>query len=332
MWENRCKVAVSGVGYSKLTRSADVPLAARALEAVKAAVEDSGLDMSAIDGLATYAELPASGHAIVDGISIVSVNCMMAMLKLPNLSWHIQVETVNIGGAVQQAINALLAGVCRYAVVWRAMHNPRGTYQNLPGTYAQGAAQFTAPYGFGGPGQGMAVAYTRWLERHNQNREKMATLAVTQRKHANKNPDAFFYNTSLTREDYLNSRMVAYPFCLFDCDIPVQGAVAIVLTTADRARDLKPRPAYIAGYGQRLAFEVAGRIGSLSSYMEGGSSSARLTWERSGFTPKDVDVAQIMTASPPRLSTAWSPTGSVRRARPWISFRTAEWNWMASCR
>ena len=41
------------------------------------------------------------------------------------------------------------------------MHNPRGTYQNLPGTYAQGAAQFTAPYGFGGPGQGMAVAYTR---------------------------------------------------------------------------------------------------------------------------------------------------------------------------
>src|SRR6202040_2528591 len=97
----------------------------------------------------------------------------------------------------------------------------------------------------------------------------------------------------LTREDYLTSRMVAYPFCLYDCDIPVQGAVAIVLTTADRARDLKPAPAYLAGYGQRLHFEVAGRIGSLSSYMAGGSSSAKLTWERSGFTPKDVDVAQI---------------------------------------
>ena len=95
------------------------------------------------------------------------------MLKLPNLTWHIQVGTTNIGGAVQQAVNALLAGVCKYAVVWRAMHNPRGTYQNLPGTYAQGATQFTAPYGFGGPGQGMAVAYTRWLERHNQSREKI---------------------------------------------------------------------------------------------------------------------------------------------------------------
>ena len=64
---------------------------------------------------------------------------------------------------------------------------------------------------------------------------------MTQRKHTQHNPHAYFYGTPLTREDYLNSRMVAYPFCLYDCDIPVQGAVAIVLTTADRARDLKPQ-------------------------------------------------------------------------------------------
>src|SRR5574342_1284272 len=214
MWENRCKVALSGVGFSKVTRSAETPLAAHALQAVKAAVEDSGLALSDIDGLATYPELPATGHAVIDGVTIVSVNCMMAMLKLPNLSWHIQVETVNIGGALQQAVNALLAGVCTYAVVWRAMHNPRGTYQNLPGTYAHGPSQFTAPYGFGGPGQGMAVAYTRWLERHNQNREKMATLAVTQRRHGLKNPRSYV-KVPLTREEYLNSRMVAYPFCLY---------------------------------------------------------------------------------------------------------------------
>ena len=195
MWDNRCKIAVSGVGYSKVTRSAEIPLAAHALTAVKEAVADSGLAMSDIDGLATYPELPATGHAEVDGISVVSVNCMMAMLKLPNLTWHIQVGTTNIGGAVQQAVNALLAGVCKYAVVWRAMHNPRGTYQNLPGAYAAGATQFTAPYGFGGPGQGMAVAYTRWLERNNQSREKMATLAVTQRKHTQHNPHAYFYGT-----------------------------------------------------------------------------------------------------------------------------------------
>src|SRR5437667_3582322 len=214
MWENRCKVAVSGVGFSKVTRSAEIPLAAHALQAVKGAVEDSGLDMADIDGLATYPELPATGNAVMAGVTIVSVNGMMAMLKLPNLSWHIQVETVNIGGAVQQAVNALLAGVCKYAVVYRAMHNPKGTYQNLPGTFASGPTQFTAPYGFGGPGQGMAVAYTRWLETHGQSREKMATLAVTQRKHTQMNPHAYFYGVPLTREDYFNSPMVAYPFCL----------------------------------------------------------------------------------------------------------------------
>ena len=292
-WENRCKIALSGVGYSKVTRSADLPLAAHALEAVKGAIADSGLKMEDVDGLSTYPELPATGHAEVDGISVVSVNCMMAMLKLPNLTWHMQVGSNNIGGAVQQAANALLAGVCRYAVVWRAMHNPKGTYQNLPGAQAVGATQFTGPFGFGGPGQHMAVAYTRYLERHSQSRDKMVTLALIQRKHTQHNPHAFFYGTPLTREDYFNSRMVAYPFCLYDCDIPVQGAVAVVLTTAERARDLRPKPAFLASYGQRLHFEVAGRIGSLADYMEGGASSAKLTWERSGFSPKDVDVAQI---------------------------------------
>ena len=293
MWDNRCKVAVSGVGFSKVTRSADIPLAAHALEAVKGAVADSGLRMADIDGLATYPELPATGHAEVDGISVVSVNCMMAMLKLPALTWHIQVGTTNIGGAVQQAVNALLAGVCRYAVVWRAMHNPRGTYQNLPGAYAQGAAQFTAPYGFGGPGQGMAVAYTRWLERNGQSREKMATLAVTQRKHTQHNPHAYFYGTPLTREDYFASRMVAYPFCLFDCDIPVQGAVAIVLTTADRARDLKPgRPIWRATASGCIS-RWRGASAACPAIWRAGAVSAKLTWERSGFSPKDVDVAQI---------------------------------------
>ena len=76
MWEHRCKIAVSGVGFSRVTRSAEVPLAAHALEAVKGAVADSGLTMADIDGLATYPELPATGHAVIDGVTIVSVNCM----------------------------------------------------------------------------------------------------------------------------------------------------------------------------------------------------------------------------------------------------------------
>lgn len=293
VWENRFKVAVSGVGISKIGRAADTPLAALALDAVRKAVDDSGLQMDDIDGLATYAELPAVGHTIVDGLSIVSVNAMMTMLKLPRLRWHLQNETVNIGGAVQTAANALIAGVCDTVVVWRALHNPTGQYQAPPGNQVRGAQQFTAPYGFNGIAQMLAAEYARYLERFGQQREKMASLAIAQRKHANLTPEAYFHNTPLTRDDYLNSRMIAYPFCLFDCDIPVQGAIAIVLTRTERARDLKPKPALLAGYGQRIKVEVNGRIASIADYMAAGSSSSDLTWERAGIGPQDVDVAQI---------------------------------------
>jgi len=69
MWEHRCKVAVSGVGFSRVTRSAEIPLAAHALEAVKGAVADSGLALSDIDGLATYAELP---HRLLANVRLMS--------------------------------------------------------------------------------------------------------------------------------------------------------------------------------------------------------------------------------------------------------------------
>jgi len=282
------------VGFSKKTRTDEVHLAEHALTAVKAAVEDSGLKLTDIDGLATFPELRGGGGRIplVDGVSHVSVNCMLAMLKLPNPRWHIQGETVNIGGAFQQAANAILAGVCNYAVIWRAMHNRRAPYYGLTRENAAGPRQFSEPYGFSGPG-GMSIAYMRYLELYGQQREKMATLAVTQRKHANKNPNAHFYKTPLTVEEYLDSRMISHPFCLYDCDIPVQAAYAMVLTTAERARDLKPKPAYLAGYGQRMVYNGEGMIDSLEDWMAGTKSSAPLTWEKSGLGPKDVDVAQI---------------------------------------
>ena len=132
MWENRCKIAVSGVGFSKITRSAEVPLAAHALQAVKAAVEDSGLAMADIDGLATYAELPATTGTHCGRHKHCVGQLHDGDVEAAELSWHVQVETVNIGGAMQQAVNALLGGVCTYAVVWRAMHNPAAPTRTCP--------------------------------------------------------------------------------------------------------------------------------------------------------------------------------------------------------
>ena len=294
MWDNRCKIAVSGVGYSKVSRMADIPLAAHALEAVKGAVADSGLQMSDIDGLATYPELPATGHAEVDGISVVSVNCMMAMLKLPALTWHIQVGTTNIGGAVQQAVNALLAGVCKYAVVWRAMHNPRGTYQNLPGAYAAGATQFTAPYGFGGPGQGdgrrvHALVGEEW----SKPREDGHARGDAAQAHAAQSACVFSWHAADARGLFRlpHGRVSVLPVRLrhpgarrgrhrADDGGPGEGPE----TDPRISRRLRPAIAFRGGRPYRQVIERDGSCGS---------SSAKLTWERSGFSPKDVDVAQI---------------------------------------
>ena len=240
MWENRCKIAVSGVGYSKVSRLADIPLAAHALTAVKEAVADTGLQMADIDGLATYPgaarHRPCRGRRDLGRLGqLHDGDAETAEPDLAHPGRHDQYRRRGAAGGQRAPrrrvqIRRRVAGDAQ-----PARHLPEPAHRQ-----AAGATQFTAPYGFGGPGQGMAVAYTRWLERNSQTRDKMATLAVTQRKHTQHNPHAYFYGTPLSREDYFASRMVAYPFCLFDCDIPVQGAVAIVLTNADRARDLKP--------------------------------------------------------------------------------------------
>ena len=105
----------------------------------------------------------------------------------------------------------------------------------------------------------------------------------------------------MTRDDYMNSRMIADPLCLFDCDIPVEGAAAIVLTTAERAKDLPNPPAYVAGYGQNTSNMPNLMVYPLLDYMETGGSIADRVWERSGMAPSDVDVALLYDGFSPSV-------------------------------
>ena len=190
---------------------------------------------------------------------------MMAMLKLPNLTWHIQ---VGIGEhRRRRAAGRQRAARGRVQVrggLARDAQPARAPTRTCPARYAarRDAVHRAVRLRRSGPGHGGRVHALAGEEQPEPREDGDARGDAAQarasriRTRTSKEP--------LTREDYFDSRMVAYPFCLYDCDIPVQGAVAIVLTTAERARDLKPRPAYLAGYGQRLHFEVAGRIGSLA--------------------------------------------------------------------
>jgi crotonobetainyl-CoA:carnitine CoA-transferase CaiB-like acyl-CoA transferase len=254
MWEGAGRVAVVGVGFSALTRQAQGTLGARTIEAVRHATADAGLDVAAIDGLAGFPEAPFRGAGNTDGIDMVTAEYLLRHLKgAAEVQWYAQIELGMVLSAVAEAANALLAGACRYALVWRALHQPGGTYGAVRTRYAAGETQFLTPYGFGSSFQPHALAYQRYLSRHGATRTAMAALVVSQRANANRNPRAYFRDQSLSVEDYLNARMIAEPLCLFDCDIPVEGAAAVILTTAERARDLRQPPAYLRAYGQNTA-------------------------------------------------------------------------------
>ena len=247
MWTGRGKTAIVGVGYSELTRHSEKPLGLLALDGCRAALDDAGLRPEQIDGLATFPEAPFLGAGHKDGEDIVSVEYILNHLPLaPDIRWYAQIETGMIASPIIEAVHALLAGACDYALVWRAMHNPRGRYGAWKSDRAAGDAQFIAPYGCTGIFQWHAMAWQRYMHLYGATREDLATFVTNSRRNANLNPHAYFYTTPMSREDYFAARKIAEPLCLFDCDIPVEGCVALVLTTADRAQR-SAQPARLRG-------------------------------------------------------------------------------------
>ena len=294
MWAHSGKTAVTGIGFSKLTRTHERSLGRLAIDACRAAIADAGLAPRDIDGLATHPDQPFRGAGNRPGEDLVPAAFLIDHLDLaPEISWYAQVSAGLIPSAIIEAVNALLAGACTHALVWRAMHRPAGTYGAWREPVATGDSQFSAPYGYTSPFQLHAVAYRRYLHRFGASREEMATLVTNSRANAQLNDAAFFNGTPMTADDYLEARMISEPICLFDCDIPVEGCAAIVLTTAERARDLPQRPAYIAGYGQHTASRPTYINYMLDDYMACGASTAGKLWSRSGLGPEDVDVAEL---------------------------------------
>ena len=201
------------------------------------------------------------GQIARDGVDGVSVDYFLKHYPhSQQLRWYAQLDQGMIASAVLDGVNAIISGMAKYVLVWRAMHRPQDRPYNQVTTHtAVGDSQFSLPYGQAAIFQWHALAYQRYLHLSGASRESMATLAVTQRANANLNPRAYFRDTPLTTEDYLNSRFISEPLCLFDCDIPIEGCAAFVLAASDVARDLKNPPAYIAAAPRTPAAAAACR-------------------------------------------------------------------------
>lgn len=296
-------VAIIGVGHSQVGRRIDRPLGLLTKDAVLAAVEDAGIQLGDIDGAATF---PAFPEGVMDGTKYISVSWLVHNLGLERVTWWAETQSGNVSTAIEQAAYALSQNRCDYAVVWRAMSFSGGSsYLAVhEETEANGAFAYTLPYGKSGSVVEFAPAYKRYMKLYGAKREHMATLAVAQRKGANLNPHAHFRDTPLTFEQYMEARMIADPMCLFDCDIPVDGVAAIIMTRGDLVKESPHPPAYITGIGQsgyskgiapRTLSGLDSGIGPqmFDQMYDTAGSIGRSLWETSGLNPSDIDAAML---------------------------------------
>jgi acetyl-CoA acetyltransferase len=268
-------VAIVGVGFTPLVRKTDRTLGSIALDAALDAIGDAGLTCDDIDG---YAGTPfvqnhqASGHR--DGVDEVSANFMVGALSLPNVRWICDAARGLVTDSIINAYHALVTGTCTHVLIVRAMVNPVGIrYSAVSFEEAGGPAQFSAPYGMHPIGH-MALLLRRYFAEYSATKADLYHVAKTLRDHAQLNPHAYWRGKTLSEADYLEARSIFDPMGLHDCDMPVTGAGALVLTTMDRARRLPHRPA---------------RIASFATAWEG----PRAAFDKAGITQRDVQCAQL---------------------------------------
>ena len=318
MWEHRGKVAFAGVGHAEVSRRWDentqTSIGALAVRAAALAIEDCGLKLKDIDGVFSSPgplggawaprEVPTSiverfqmtPGDTEDGIAKVTAAWLARNMGLKDLK-VCEDDDVIIGTLLNDAIDAVAAGRCNYALVVRPLNNFAGRYGQEGEAASEGASgpnQFQYPYGFAGPAR-FASLFQRYLWKYHRSHEELADFVVNNRRNGLMCEYGYYYQNRpepLTKEAYLGAKWVTEPLNLFDCDLPIHTAAAFILTTGERARQLKHRPAFVlsrAGSRSRPRSVTA----ALEDLEEVNGGFARRLYEDAGVGPKDMQFANL---------------------------------------
>jgi len=288
-------VAVAGVGQSQLGRRLGRSPLSLTVEAVRAALADAGLEPGDVDGVATW---PGAGGQ-PRGFSDVGVFELQDALGL-ELGWFSGgSETAGQLGAVFNAVAAIDAGLASRVVCFRTVwESTAQTREQRASIIGAGQARITGPYQYLTPFGAMSAAnWTAMLAmRHfhefGTTREQLAAIALNGRANAARNPDALFRDP-LAMDDYLGARMISEPLCLFDCDVPMDGSTAVVLSRAETAgASSGRRPLRIEAIGSGLRGRPFWDQYEDLTSMPARDVAAQL-WSRTSLRPADVDVALL---------------------------------------
>jgi acetyl-CoA acetyltransferase len=289
------RAVIAGIAQSQFGRGLAETEYELACAVILAACRDAGVDPGEVDGLVSYTIETSDEVAIGKA---VGTSELRFFARAP------------FGGGAGPAVVAMLAmavatGQCSVGIGFRSRKRASKTSRTWTrhgrtGDVAVGE-EFTRPFGLVRPVDEVAMLTRRYMHEYGATRDHLANVALACRRHANANPAAMTYTQPLTRDEYLSSRWISEPLCLYDNCLETDGALAVVVVAADRAASLPHRPVYVHAAAQGLAQQQHTMVNYFNGDPLHGPSwtCARSLYSRSDFAPSDIDVAQIYDAFTP---------------------------------
>lgn len=287
------KAVITGAGKSQVGRRLGRTGLALTVEAVTRAIEDAGLDIDDVDGIASY-----PGPGVPDaGFSGADLHDVRNALGLRSRWFVSSLETAGQIGPAIEACMAVATGLANHVVVFRSVWESTaqataGSRGNVlfAGGKLPGHLEWMAPFGALSAANWLAMPAQRYMHDFGLKREHLGAIALNARRNAGLNPDAIF-REPMSMEDYLGARMISDPLCLYDCDIPCDGATAVIISRRDAASGRR-HPLTVESVGpamyERATWDQRRDITTMSAH----DSGAEL-WKNTRLTPADVDVAQL---------------------------------------
>jgi acetyl-CoA acetyltransferase len=287
----RDKSCIVGVGETAFTHGSDKTALELMLEASLNALVDAGLKHDEIDGIiAPQVGAPAEQFA--------------ANLGIEDLRYAV---TVHMGGAspvasIQSAAMAVACGIANTVLIPLGMNGYSSVRRRssktrtrsgggMPG--ASTISEYYRPYGASAPAQWYSWLATRYIKLFDVPAESAATVALAARRHAQLNERAYMHGRQLTLEEYPSARWISYPFRLYDCCLETDGACAVIITSPERARDLKHAPVYVSGVAEGHPFPADDIPARPDPFVFGLSFAAPKAFAMAQVTPDDIDFAEV---------------------------------------
>ena len=282
----RGKVAIVGASESdEMGKLPDKSVLTLHAESIRNALDDAGLSLGDVDGL-----------FMAGGSPETTVNDLCEYLGvMPRYA-----DSTIVGGCsfimhVEHAMLALSAGLINTAVI---SHGESGrSRMGLPGFADESAThngQFEDPFGIFGPTTTFSIPVTRHMHKYGTTREQLAEVSVATRKWAMMHPMARMKDP-ITIQDVMDARMICWPFTLLMCCLVTDAGGAIVLTTADRAKDLKHKPVYVLGTGEAVSHERVSMMRDMTT-SDCARKSGKAAFDMAGVKHSDIDVAELYDA------------------------------------